>query len=91
MVGSERDVRSVVENDPAWSVVAGAAGIACGAIVHGEWITALDRFRLGLGDDRRIELVLGAIPDPGVTVQRFHAMSITGMGLADLAQGIRAG
>jgi hypothetical protein len=81
----------VIQDHAAWSLVAGAAGDAFGAVVHGEGVAAFDVVGLLFGDDGGIEVVFGADPDAGVAVEGTHAMTVAGMGAPDLAEWIGTG
>ena len=73
------------------ALVAVADDDALGAVVHGEGVAALEVVGGRLGDHLGEEVVAGAFPDAGVTVERLHAVAIAGVGAADLAEGVRPG
>src|SRR5918994_6276892 len=81
----------VVEDHPAAALVAVPHHDTGTSVMHGVRIAAIQRLGDILRDDRRIEIVPWAFPDPGMVCQRSHAVPIAGMVAANLAEWIWTG
>src|SRR5918998_1916739 len=81
-------LRSVVEDHPAAALVAVPYHDTGTPVMHGIRVATIQRRGDVLGNDRRIEIVPRAFPDAGVVGQWSHAVPITGMIAADLAEWI---